>query len=302
MRVLVTGAAGQLGIVTVATWARDHEVVACTRHELDITAPADVRATIERHRPDLVLNCAAYNLVDQAEADALPALHVNAFAVRHLARAAASLGAVFVHYGTDFVYDGEAQTPYTEEDAPRPQSVYGASKLLGEWFALECPRGYVLRVESLFGGPAPRSSVDRIVDALAGGRAAPVFVDRVVSPSYVEDVAAATRRLVEGRGAFGLYHCVNDGHASWFDVGCEVARLVGASPSLLAPMRVDEVSLVAKRPRFCALSNAKLKAAGVVMPPWQDAVARYLQARPARLRPRDGSEAGAAPQGTADSR
>ena len=110
------------------------------------------------------------------------ALAVNAFGVRSLARAATEVGATFVHYGSDFVFDGEATEPYTEDDTPNPRSVYGASKLLGEWFAADAPRAYVLRVESLFGGAPPRSSVDRIIDAVAKGEEAKVFSDRVVSP------------------------------------------------------------------------------------------------------------------------
>ena len=119
-----------------------------------------------------------------------------------------------MHYSTDFVFDGKATRPYVEEDVPNPQSVYAQSKLLGEWFALEAPRAFVLRVESLFGGANAKSSIDRIAQAIAEGREAKVFRDRTVSPSYVVDVAAATRALVE-RGEPGLYHCVGTGHANW---------------------------------------------------------------------------------------
>jgi dTDP-4-dehydrorhamnose reductase len=201
---------------------------------------------------------------------------VNAFAVRTLARAASEAGATLVHYSTDFVFDGTARAPYTEDDRPAPQSVYAQSKLVGEWFAADVPRHYVLRVESLFGGPAAKSSIDRIVGALRRGRETRVFADRVVSPSYVEDVAVATEALLDGAAPAGLYHCVNTGHAAWLDVGREIAGLLGAPEELLLPVSVADVVLRARRPVFAALSNEKLRQVGVVMPSWQDAVRRYV--------------------------
>src|SRR5690606_15872637 len=120
-------------------------------------------------KPDVIINCSAYNLVDQAEDDAPAALAVNGFAVLNLARAAREAGAMLVHYGTDFVFDGRSTEPYTETDRPVPESTYGMSKLLGEWFAAEAPRHYVLRVESLFGGTRAKSSIDKILDAILAG-------------------------------------------------------------------------------------------------------------------------------------
>ena len=151
-RVLVTGAAGQLGSVIVGALRPDCEVVPLARPDLDITDHRAVMDRVSAARPDAIVNCAAYNRVDQAEQDAVSALQVNAFAVRSLAQAAAAVGATLVHYSTDFVFDGTAERPYREDDPPNPGSVYAASKLLGEWFALEAPGAYVLRVESLFGG------------------------------------------------------------------------------------------------------------------------------------------------------
>jgi dTDP-4-dehydrorhamnose reductase len=160
--------------------------------------------------------------------------------------------------------------------------MYGASKLLGEWLAAGAPRHYVFRLESLFGGLPPRSAVDRIIEALSAGRESRLFVDRVVSPSYVEDVVAATEAALEGPIPFGLYHCVNGGSATWIELGQEVARLGGFDAALLVPVKVADVTLKARRPQFCALSGAKLAKAGVGMPSWQDAVARYFRKVTAR--------------------
>ncbi len=280
MKVLVTGAAGQLGAVTVDRFRRaGHAVVAAGRTDLDITRDEDVMRAVGQAGPDVIINCAAYNDVDGAESDYQGAFDVNAFAVRSLARAAQACGAVLVHYGTDFVFDGDAVEPYAEQDVPRPQSVYASSKFLGECFARDAERHYILRVESLFGGPAARSSIDRIIANLREAREARVFVDRVVSPSYVEDVAWATERLLETAARGGLYHCVNTGFATWYELGRELARQLGADERLLVPVPVADVPLKAPRPRFAALSNALLAAAGAPMPSWQDAVARYLSAR-----------------------
>lgn len=277
MHVFVTGAGGQLGAVIVRQFQEAGSVVtAAARRDLDVARHGDVMAAIRGARPDVIVNCAAYNDVDGAEAQIQAAFEVNAFAVRSLARAAREVGAALVHYSTDFVFDGEADRPYTEEDRPRPRSVYASSKLVGEWFAADAPRHYVLRVESLFGGPAARSSIDRILDALLGGREARVFVDRVVSPSYVEDVAAATRRLLASGAPSGLYHCVNGGHTTWYELGRRLARLAGADEARLVPVPMASVALRARRPQYAALSNAKLAGAGVAMPSWEDAVARYV--------------------------
>ena len=279
MNVLVVGAAGQLGRAITARFSPAHVVIPCTRADADLTDHHALAALVAARRPGAVINCAAYNNVDGAEDDPRLALDVNAMAVHTLARAAADVGAVLVHFSSDFVFAGTASAPYTEADAPEPQSVYAQSKLVGEWLAAECPRHYVIRVESLFGGPHARSSVDRIADAVRAGGDAPVFTDRWVSPSFVDDVADATRHLVEQAAAPGLYHCVNTGAATWLEVGREIARLLGKGDEALRPVSVKDVRLRAPRPQYAALSNAKLGAAGFVMPAWQDAIGRYLDRR-----------------------
>ena len=172
--------------------------------------------------------------------------------------------------------------PHDEEARPAPRGVYASSKLLGEWFALEAPRAYVLRVESLFGSPegwtGRRGTLDHIVAGLLEGREVKVFTDRIVSPSFSKDVAAATRHLVTSGAPAGLYHCVNDGHASWHDVAREVAAILNVEPQLV-PVSVDQVVLKVPRPRYCALSTTKLAAAGFAMPTWQDAMRRWLAGR-----------------------
>ena len=276
---VVFGAAGQLGGAMTARLASRLTIAALTRQDVDLADPLAVRAAIVDRRPAIVINCAAFNNVDAAEDQPVTAFTVNAMAVGTMARAAADIGGLLVHYSSDFVFDGTASRPYTEDDLPEPQSVYAQSKLLGEWLAADAPRHYVLRVESLFGSGHARSSVDRIIAAVREGRDAPVFVDRITSPSYVDDVVAATDHLMATTPAFGVYHCVNSGHAPWSVIGHEIARLLDRPATALRPVEVSEVALKARRPRFAALSNAKLASAGFTMPTWQDALARYLERR-----------------------
>ena len=277
--IVITGAAGQLGQALVEALAVERPTRGLTRHDLDVTNGRKVLRTMAELRPAAIINCAAYNAVDRAEDEPRQAFAVNALAVANLARAAAEARVPFVHYSTDFVFDGDAERPYAEDSVPRPGGVYAASKLVGEWFARDAPQHYVLRVESLFGGVYKLgSSIDRIAEALEAGQPAPVFVDRIVSPSYVFDVVAATMHLLRSRAPVGLYHCVNTGAGTWLQVGQEIVRQLHVT-STLQPVAMAELRLRAPRPRNGALSNEKLRLAGFDMPTWQSAIERYLAPR-----------------------
>jgi dTDP-4-dehydrorhamnose reductase len=279
MRLAIVGSRGQLGAALVSECAAAHEVIAFDRAALDVTDGLRVLEAMRVARPDAIVNASGYNDVDGAEQQPVEALEVNAFAVRTLARAASDVGAVLVHYSSDFVFDGILTRPHTEDDAPNPRSTYAASKLLGEWFALESPRAFVLRVESLFGqapGGGHKGSVAAIVKALAEGTRPKAFNDRTVTPTYIWDAARATRHLLENRATPGLYHCVNSGQCTWLEFAEEAARQMGVEPNIES-VRFADTKFPAARPKYCALANAKLIAAGVPMPSWQDALGRYLE-------------------------
>jgi dTDP-4-dehydrorhamnose reductase len=288
VRVLLTGGSGQLGAAVRQAFA-DCEVVAPSHRALDIADPRAVRSAAAACRPDVVINCAAFNDVDGAEERPAEALASNAFGVRSLARAAETSGAVLVHFGTDFVFDGTAREPYREDDEPSPQSTYAASKLLGDWFALDAPRAYVLRVESLFGTArgwrGRRGTLERIVDGLVAGDEVTVFTDRIVSPSYVYDVALATRHLVGTVAPAGLYHCANAGAATWEAIAREAARRLGIEPRLRL-MTSGAAGLRAGRPPYAALDSGKLAAAGWTMRGWQEALGHWLESRGTDAPPR----------------
>ena len=280
MTVVILGAGGQLGnAMTARATAQGHRVIAWTRRDADITEPATLAARLAEVTPSVVFNCAAYARVDEAEDEPIAAFAANAWALRDLARLSRTLAFALVHYSTDFVFEGNEPTPRCETDVTNPRGVYATSKLLGERFAAEAPAHYILRVESLFGGVVGKSSVDWIINALLAGREVRAFADRTVSPSFVEDVADASLRLVQTRAPFGLYHCVNTGSTTWYEMARAAARLLDRPESLVVAAHMGGLAMRVPRPLRAALSNAKLHAAGVDMPTWQDALDRFAKAR-----------------------
>lgn len=283
MKIAIVGGAGQLGAALARELSDDNiDVLALTRPALDVTA-GDAVDRLTALAPDVIVNCSAWNDVDGAETNAAGATAVNCTGVGALAEAARRVGARFVHYSTDFVFDGAAEAPYDEESAASPLNCYGRTKLAGEVAARDAVKFYVLRLSSVFGGRAGegrggRGTIDRILDDLGAGRDVRAFTDRTVSPSYTVDVARATRMLLRMQAPFGLYHCVNSGWTTWHGLAVHAAQL-RRSTSRIVPVVAADVAARARRPQFCALSNAKLAAAGCVMPTWQHALARHVARR-----------------------
>lgn len=278
MKVLVTGATGQLGAAVAARLPHaGYDVIPLGRTECDLARPDHIAALAD-YTPDVIVNCAAWTDVDGAESHPLEAADVNAIALSRLAKVSASTGARLVHISTDFVFQGDINRPLTEDDVPRPRGTYALTKLLGEWLALDAPRALVLRVESLFGGTRAKSSIDRIIDGLCSGAAVKTFSDRTVSPTYTLDAVDAIAALLHGDAPGGVYHCVNSGWTTWEGVGREILRLTGAPGSAEAVLMAS-VTMQVPRPLYCALSNQKLAQAGFTMPGWQDALRRHLAVR-----------------------
>jgi dTDP-4-dehydrorhamnose reductase len=279
MKIVVLGAAGQLGgaVLDAAGWR--HDAVGLRRADVDVTDSTALAHALAAIAPEAIINCTAFAAVDAAEDAPVEAIAVNAIAPRTLARAAAELGATLVHYSTDFVFSGAEPGPNTEDRPPNPSGTYAVSKLIGEWLVAEAPAHYIFRVESLFGGSAKKSSVDVMLDNILGGRPVMAFADRTVSPSYVVDVAAATIASLERKIPWGLYHCVNSGETTWLGLARELARLAGRPDAEIRETNMANLAMRVRRPLNAAMSNAKLTAAGVSMPTWQDALGRYLHRR-----------------------
>lgn len=282
MRTLLIGGRGQLGTALRAQLRG--EVVAPDRGELDLANFTQVSERIRAWRPDLVINAAAYNLVDRAEDEPDVAFLQNAFVIRHLAREVDTLGGTLVHLSTDHVFglEGDPGHPWRETDSPGPVSVYGASKLTGEFFARTlCARHLIVRTCGLYGMADSPGKGNFVGTMLRLGRQHPevrVVDDQHCTPTRATDLARAMVDLIES-GARGLFHVTNSGATTWCGFAREIFRLAGISTQV-TPIRSAEFAAKARRPAWSVLSGDKLAAQrGVLMPEWTVALAEYLAER-----------------------
>lgn len=283
MRTAVLGAAGQLGRDLVPRLPG--EVVALSRADIDLEKPETIAPGLDAARADVVVNCAAYNLVDKAEADPGPAVAANGLGVRLLARGCAARRVKLVHVSTDYVFglDAARAAPFTEGDAPGPVSAYGLSKLVGEYAARAADPGHlVVRTCGLYGvwgsGGKGGNFVETMLRVAGQGKPLRVVNDQRCTPSYTPDVADAIVGLLRV-GAGGLYHATNAGDCTWYEFAAEIFRRAGVAADL-TPITSAEFGAPAHRPPYSVLSNAKLAAAGVPAPrPWPEALATYLTER-----------------------
>jgi dTDP-4-dehydrorhamnose reductase len=260
-------------------------VVGLGRDRAELTDAPLLRRTLEELRPDVVVNCAAYNFVDRAESEPEAAFASNAWGVRELARIGADLGFLLVHFSTDYVFglDEARQAPWTETDSPGPVSVYGLSKLAGEYLVRAlCPRHLVLRTCGLYGvwgtGGKGGNFVEKMLQLAGQGKPLRVVTDQVCTPSSTVDVATATAALIR-TGRTGLFHVTNSGSCSWHEFARTIFELAGVQANLSA-IPSAEFPTPARRPRYSVLSCAALAATGVpVLRPWREALAAYLEER-----------------------
>ena len=297
MKILITGARGQLGRDCQAVLAAAHEIVATDLPEFDASDAAQIRDHLAAVRPAVILNCAAFTRVDDCEAQRALAFQVNAEVPRLLAAAARVLGAHLVHISTDYVFDGARPVPqaYVESDAPRPLSVYGASKLAGEKAVCASGARYaILRTAWLYGrhgGNFPKTMLRLALAQPEETRR--VIAEQHGSPTWSWRLAEQIRAVIEAR-AEGLFHATAEGHTTWFDFASAFLTAMDV-PHQLAPCGVADYPTPARRPVNAILENGRLKAAGLnVMRPWDadlaDFVARHrdeliAEARAALSRP-----------------
>ncbi len=268
--VIILGARGMLGRAMAEVWA-DTEPLLLDRDELDLTDERAINAMFETHHPELLINCAAYTAVDDCETNEEAALAVNGLAVGYLARAAAETNARLIHFSTDYVFDGCRPDGYPEDAIPNPHSAYGRTKAFGEreWINAGCD-GYIIRTSWLY-GPGGKNFVDTII---GHGRQRPevnVVNDQHGAPTYTLDLARFTRQLVDDDFAVGIYHGVNSGTATWFDLATLAFELAGVA-SMVAPCTTAEFPRPAPRPEWSVLLNSY----GPGMRPWPDALRSYL--------------------------
>ncbi len=280
MKILITGAAGQLGRALLAeAGGQGWEVVGLEKGELDITDAAAARRTLGRYRPEVVINAAAATRVDDLEADPDLAFKVNSLGPRNLAVACRRLGLKLVHLSTDYVFDGNKPTPYVEWDAPAPLSVYGRSKLLGEeWVREQCQDHFIVRSAWLYGLPGPNFVTALLARArsLPLGAELPVVQDQRGTPTSALALAPQLLALA-GTEAFGTYHATCQGEATWFDFARLILKRAGLEVKLW-PCDTAAYPRAAPRPRNSVLENRLLNLLGLdLMPAWVAAFDHFWQ-------------------------
>lgn len=270
MRILVTGAAGQLGRA-LGPALRGHEGVFLDHRALDIADRDAVARALREARPEVVVNAAAYNEVDRAESEPEAALRGNATGPGVLAAEAAAAGAAIVHVSSDYVFDGEAQAPYLEDAAPNPLSAYGRSKLAGEAAVAQAnPRHYIARTAWLY--HVEGRNFPNTIRRLAQAGPVRVVADQTGSPTFAPHLAEAIARLVL-TGAYGIHHLAGAGGASWFELTGELLSLLGIAQEVV-PVTTAEFPRPARRPRHSVLGTR----GAIRLPPWRQGLEEYARA------------------------
>lgn len=279
MKVLVTGADGQLGRELAKALAGGAEPVLCGRARLDVTDAEQVRRLVAAEKPDAIIHAAAYTAVDRAEAEPDEVFRVNALGARNVAAAAAEAGARLVYVSTDYVFDGTLGRPYREYDAPSPLNAYGRSKLEGERFVRHLhDKWFIVRTSWLY-GRGTNNFVGKILRAAREGRELKVVRDEIGSPTYAADLAAFLAALVR-TNLYGIYHAAGGGSCSRHELAREALRLAGMAHVPVVPVSAGELNLPAPRPKHSALESVMIRSAGLMpLPDWRDGLARCLSAR-----------------------
>ncbi|MDW8289688.1 MAG: dTDP-4-dehydrorhamnose reductase [Armatimonadota bacterium] len=285
-RVLVIGASGMLGQDVYARFAPHFTVVSTSRQggdvRLDITDGEATRRVVSETAPDVVVLCAAYTDVDGCERNPEEAYRINAFGTANVASACTEVGARLLYVSTDYVFDGDKGDGYTEWDAPHPLNVYGASKLAGEaWIREVCPRHWTVRTAWLY-GVGGRCFPRTILRAAREGKPLRVVNDQRGSPTFTWDLAGALLEMVQREVAYGTYHVVNGGTATWYELACEVVRLARERGWLSAevsvtPIHSHEWPSPTRRPACSVLKMERWRWAGLTpLRHWREALRDYM--------------------------
>lgn len=275
MKILIIGAKGMLGQELAKAFI-GNELVLWDKEELDITDFERVKKTIKELQPELIINSAAFNAVDDCEQNFDLAKKINYDGPVNLAKAANMVGAFFVHYSTDYVFDGERRDGYVEYDLPAPISKYGESKYLGEEVLEHNDAIYLIRTSRLFGKQASaigakKSFVEVMLKLADEKEELEVVNEEVSNPTYVVDLAYQTKLIVDGNYSPGIYHATNEGGCTWYEFALEIFKLSGKTVRV-KPVGGEKFPRPAKRPKFSSLRNTKLPK----MRSWQEALGEFL--------------------------
>jgi dTDP-4-dehydrorhamnose reductase len=280
-RYLIIGAWGQLGTDLHKTFDHAGELIALSHQEIDVCDYTGCQRQLDRLRPDFVINLAAYHRVDECEDQYEKAFAVNAHAVGHLAKVCQDIGAVLVHFSTDYVFNGSRKIPWKETDPTDPLNAYGASKRAGEsLLKMWCQRYFIFRVTGLYGVAGSSGKGGNFVQTMLRmareNRKIRVVDDQILTPTYTMDLARKVWEVIR-TGQYGIYHCTNAGECSWYEFADQIFKQSRINANLSA-QSTAESGAKARRPPYSVLAHENLAKLGLDdMPPWQDALARYLK-------------------------
>jgi dTDP-4-dehydrorhamnose reductase len=276
MKVLITGAKGQLGSDLLKVFSPSHEVFGFSHQELPVEEMDAVWDKVRTIEPEVVIHAAAYTHVDDCEKNLEKAYLVNALGTRNVALASQKVGAKLVYISTDYIFDGRKKEPYLEFDPPNPLSVYGKSKLAGEWFVKNLlDKFYIVRTSWLYGLNG-RNFVKTILELAENKPFLKVVDDQIGSPTYTLDLAEKIAEIIE-RDYFGIYHITNQGYCSWFDFAGKILELSGVNKEV-KPVKTEDFPRPAPRPKFSVLENFVLKNSGFsLLRSWEEALADFIR-------------------------
>ena len=276
MKIAITGSTGLFGQGLVQVIGGRHTVFSVSRSEADITKFDEVRAAFLKLRPDVIIHSAAIPSPDVCEENPALAYLVNVHGTRHVAEAAAEIGAGLAYISSDAVFDGEKKSPYQEDDPAIPPTVYGRTKLRGERIIEKLPKHWAFRVSILF-GPGKTNTIEKELRALAAGKDYVVASDQVGSATYTGDAAAKILEVIES-GRCGLYHLSNQEPCSRYELATYAAKVAGLDPGKVVGVPSAEMGRRAKRLQYAVMEMEALRKAGFSLPrPWKAAVDAYLK-------------------------
>ena len=278
MKVAIIGANGQLGSDLVKVFG--DKAIPLNHADVEVKNLSSCIKALKEHSPDVVINCAAYVRVDDAEDFAEEAFAVNAVGAKNVALACEYINAINVYISTDYVFDGTKSDSYIESDLPNPINAYGLSKYAGEIFTRNySSKFYIIRVSSLYGAKGARGKggnfVETMIKKAKNGEEIRVVDDMVMSPTYTRDAAEMIKNIVEKKLPYGVYHCSNSGACSWFEFANKIFELLGMEVEV-KPIKTSELTLKAKRPLYSAMKNEKLEKYALKPPHWIDGLRKYL--------------------------
>ena len=281
MTILVTGGNGQLGCsLRLASAESGHRFLFTDVEELNITSAEAIDEFFVREKVDVVVNCAAYTAVDLAEDNEAQADEINHKAVALLADACKRYDATLIHISTDYIFSGEADTPYSETSVPAPLGAYGRTKLAGERAIAESGcKSIVLRTAWLY-SEFGRNFCKTMQTLTASRSEVKVVADQVGTPTYAGDLAAAIIHIIESNqlGKCGTYHYSNEGVCSWYDFACEIARLSGNNECEIKPCTTADYPTKARRPRYSVLDKSKFVTTfHLSIPEWKESLKRMIK-------------------------